>query len=52
MNGIDSQLPLNCPTCGAPLAYVRADGETHIYRCPRHGLLMRPPDGRIRPMPQ
>jgi tRNA(Ile2) C34 agmatinyltransferase TiaS len=45
-------LPLNCPTCGAAMSFVRSEGETLIYRCPRHGLLMLPPDGRIRPLPQ
>jgi hypothetical protein len=29
----DSGFPLSCPACGAPLAYVRADGDTHLYRC-------------------
>ena len=43
--------PLNCPYCGAPLAYVRTEGDTHVYRCQRHGLLILPPDGRVRQMP-
>jgi hypothetical protein len=43
---------INCPMCGAALAYVRAEGETHFYRCDRHGALMLPPDGRIRQVPQ
>jgi hypothetical protein len=30
----DPGIPINCPTCGAPLVYVRTEGETHVYRCP------------------
>jgi len=30
------------------LRYLRTDGETHVYRCQRHGELILPPDGRIR----
>lgn len=48
----DPDLPINCPTCGAALVYVRTEGETHLYRCPRHGSLILPPDGRIRLQPQ
>jgi uncharacterized Zn finger protein (UPF0148 family) len=45
----DPGFPVNCPKCGTPLSYVRTDGDTHFYRCPRHGSLVLPPDGRVRP---
>ena len=51
MRNPDADLPLNCPTCGAPLAYVRTEGETLIYRCAIHGLTIVPPDGRVRHVP-
>jgi DNA-directed RNA polymerase subunit RPC12/RpoP len=47
----DPDIPINCPYCGAALAYLRTEGETHFYSCPRHGRLMLPPDGRIRQQP-
>lgn len=47
----DPGLHPNCPYCGAGLAYVRTDGETHIYRCPRHGALILTPHGCVRQMP-
>jgi hypothetical protein len=47
----DPDVPLHCPTCGEPLVFIRTDGKTHIYRCPHHGLLILPPDGRVRPQP-
>ena len=47
----DPQVPIDCPVCGAPLIYLstyqRTDGETHFYRCPRHGVFLVPPNGRI-----
>lgn len=44
---------INCPECGAATDYMRTDtGPTYIYRCLRHGLLVLPPDGIVRPMPQ
>jgi hypothetical protein len=48
----DPGLALNCPTCGTPLVYLRTDNDTHVYRCPRHGLMLLPPDGRVRSQPQ
>jgi hypothetical protein len=37
---------------GSPsLAYVRTDADTHVYRCPRHGALLLPTDGRVRQQP-
>jgi uncharacterized C2H2 Zn-finger protein len=47
MTTTDPEMALNCPPCGAALAYVRADGETHIYRCRRHGAFLVRPDSRI-----
>jgi hypothetical protein len=42
---------MNCPLCGAPIVCVRSQGDTHYYRCDRHGVLVLPPDGRIRQQP-
>ena len=47
----DPEIPINCPYCGAALIYVRTEGGTHYYRCDRHGMLMLPPDGRVRQVP-
>jgi hypothetical protein len=49
-------VPMNCPYCGAPLTYVRtegagSEGETFVFRCARHGILILPPDARIRQQP-
>jgi len=43
-----SKLPITCPTCGRRLAYVRTEGDTHVYWCSRHGGLVLSPDGRFR----
>jgi hypothetical protein len=50
-------ITVNSPYCGAQLTYLRTEGEgtegeTFVYRCPRHGVLILPPDGRIRSLPQ
>ena len=45
-------ISMNCPFCGARLEYLRTEDETHFYRCDRHGMLMLPPDGRVRQVPQ
>ena len=42
---------VNCRICGAPLVYVRTDGETHVYACLRHGAMILPPDGVMRQQP-
>lgn len=47
----DAGIAINCPYCGAALVYLRTEGETHYYRCSRHGVLILPPDGRIRQQP-
>jgi hypothetical protein len=44
-------IEVNCPYCGARLVYLRTEGETHYYRCARHGVLIVSPDGRIRQQP-
>jgi hypothetical protein len=31
--------------------YVRTDGDTHVYRCPRHGSMLLPPHGRVTAQP-
>ena len=41
-------LVLNCPRCGTRLAYVRADGDIEVYQCPNDGVVLLPPDGRVR----
>ena len=41
----DPGFPVNCPLCGTPLAFVCTEQATHVYRCPRHGQLLLPPDG-------
>ncbi len=46
----DPGFPLNCPKCGTRLVYIRTDGDTHFYRCPRHGSLILPPDATLSPM--
>jgi hypothetical protein len=48
----DPGFSMNCPSCGAPLVYVRTDADAHISRCPRHGAILPPPDGRVRQQPQ
>jgi hypothetical protein len=40
--------PLNCPYCGQTLVSVPSDGPTAYYQCGKDGLLMLPPDGRLR----
>jgi hypothetical protein len=42
---------MNCPLCGARLAYLRVDGDTHVYHCLRHGAPILPPDGHLREQP-
>jgi hypothetical protein len=41
-------LALNCPKCGSPLAYVREDRDVAICHCPNDGMVLLPPDGRVR----
>lgn len=38
-----THLPLSCPQCEKPLAYVPLDGLTLHYRCVDHGsIILRP----------
>jgi hypothetical protein len=39
---------VNCPYCGQRLTLVPSDGPTAYYACPKDGLLVLPPDGRIK----
>jgi tRNA(Ile2) C34 agmatinyltransferase TiaS len=48
----DPAVPMNCPICGTSMLYVETEGQKHYYRCPRHGLLMLPPDGRFQKVPE
>ena len=41
-------LPLNCLKCGTRLVYRHSQGDTHFYRCPKHGVVVLPPSGIIR----
>jgi uncharacterized Zn finger protein (UPF0148 family) len=41
-------LRLNCPRCGEKLLYVREDGDVSVYHCPNDGVVLHPPDGRVR----
>jgi hypothetical protein len=47
---------LSSARTAAQLTYVRTEGagsvgETFVFRCARHGVLILPPDGRIRQQP-
>jgi hypothetical protein len=33
---------------GTRLVYLYTQDDTHFNRCPRHGTLLLPPDGRVR----
>jgi hypothetical protein len=41
-------ITLNCPKCGAKLTYSHSNGDTHLYRCPKHGVVVLPPRGIAR----
>ena len=43
----DPGISPNCPYCGRGVRYVRSDGDTHFYKCPRDGPLILPPNGRL-----
>jgi hypothetical protein len=45
---LPTDVPLNCPYCGQKLVNVPSDGPTAYYNCVKDGLLMMPPDGRLR----
>lgn len=48
---LPTDIPLNCPACGARLAFVRAEGDIAVYRCPKDGAVVLPPNGRIQLQP-
>lgn len=48
---LPTDVRINCPICGAPLAYVRSEGDVAYYRCPKDGLMVMPPNGRITAAP-
>jgi hypothetical protein len=48
---LPENLPVNCPYCGQRLTLVPSDGPTAYYACPKDGLLVLPPDGRIKKAP-
>lgn len=45
---LPTDVPLNCPYCGARLTNVPSDTSVAFYECPKDGLLVLPPDGRLR----
>lgn len=48
---LPTDIPLNCPSCGNPLVYVRTEGDVAVYRCPKDGAVLLPPNGRIQIRP-
>ena len=38
-----THLPLSCPQCDRPLAYIPSDGLTLYYRCAEHGVISLQP---------
>lgn len=46
---LPTDIPLNCPKCGQRLTNVPSDNVLAFYECPRDGLFVLPPDGRLRP---
>ena len=40
---------LICPKCGSSMVHICMSNDTYIYRCDRHGTVILPPDGRVRP---
>ena len=41
--------PVHCPTCGQRLLYLIAARQTQVYECKIDGLILRAPDGTLRP---
>jgi hypothetical protein len=39
--------PLNCPYCEMPMRYQWSQDDRHVYRCPRHGLIVLQRDGHL-----
>lgn len=44
---LPANLAIYCLYCGQRLALVPSDGLTVYYECPKDGLLVLPPDGRM-----
>lgn len=42
------ELPVQCPYCGKRVKLVPSDGDVAYYECEKDGLLVLPPDGRLR----
>jgi hypothetical protein len=45
---LPTNIPLNCPYCGGKLVNVPSDNHDSYYECQKDGLLILPPDGRMR----
>lgn len=45
---LPAKLSVNCPYCGKRVTLVPSDGPTAYYQCEKDGLLILPPDGRMR----
>lgn len=45
---LPTDIPLNCPYCGLKLVNVPSDSAQAFYECPKDGLLILPPNGRLR----
>jgi hypothetical protein len=43
----DTGIPVDCPTCGAPLVYVRTEDETHTTAAPHTSRWIVPTHGRV-----
>jgi len=48
MHLLPADIPLNCPYCGAKLVNVPSVTAVAFYECPKDGLLVLPPHGRMR----
>lgn len=48
---LPERLPVNCPYCGQRIRMVPSDGASAYYECKKDGLLVLPPDGRLRKAP-
>jgi len=46
----DAPLPLNCPKCPRPMAYITSPRTAiYLYRCADHGEWQLGPGGLLRP---
>jgi hypothetical protein len=45
---LPTDIPLNCPKCGAKLVFIRADEDVSVYQCANDGMVLLPPNGRLR----